>query len=181
MRRRMKSTTGIAIRSGLAVVVAALVAPVLVGAHVGDRVYPIPELTDEMLAQIDLKDGSVDEWSELVGEPAMTPLDFKEDFNGQDYDPADLDFRVWLAWHDTLERLYLAAVLSDDELGALPDPSDPSLLRSYDSISMAVDGDHSGGSAIAPCVQGCTEAELLVNDSQIQQYDAVAFRTGFDS
>ena len=28
------------------------------GAHSGDRVFPIPELTDEMLAQIYLDDGS---------------------------------------------------------------------------------------------------------------------------
>ena len=31
-------------------------------AHVGDRVYPIAYLSDEMLERIDLEDGLVDEW-----------------------------------------------------------------------------------------------------------------------
>ena len=47
-----------------------------VDAHVGDRVYPISELTDEMLAEIQLHDGSVEEWYELIGEPTLTLLDF---------------------------------------------------------------------------------------------------------
>ena len=42
---------------------ALLLASVLsVQAHLGDRVYPIPYLTDEMLEQIQLDDGLVDEW-----------------------------------------------------------------------------------------------------------------------
>ena len=45
-------------------------------AHLGDRVYPVTYLSDEMLERIDLKDGLVDEWYELVGEPSMTLLDF---------------------------------------------------------------------------------------------------------
>ena len=45
-------------------------------AHVGDRVYPIAELTDDMLAQIDLKDGSVDDWIEVLGEPSPDALGF---------------------------------------------------------------------------------------------------------
>lgn len=40
-----------------------------------DRLYPIPELTDEMRDRIDLKDGSVDDWLEVLGEPTLTPLD----------------------------------------------------------------------------------------------------------
>ena len=42
------------------------------GAHVGDRLYPIAYLSEEMLAQIQLHYGRIDEWYELVGEPAMT-------------------------------------------------------------------------------------------------------------
>ena len=48
------------------------------GAHSGGRVYPIVELTDEMLEQIQLDDGTVDEWFELIGEPTMTLLDFSD-------------------------------------------------------------------------------------------------------
>ena len=45
-------------------------------AHSGNRLYPFYELTDEMLEQIDLYDGFIDEWYE-IGEPCMTLLDFK--------------------------------------------------------------------------------------------------------
>ena len=41
-----------------------------------DRLYPIRELTDEMRARIDLRDGSVEDWEEILGEPTLTPLDF---------------------------------------------------------------------------------------------------------
>ena len=40
--------------------------------------FPIPELTDAMLAEVQL-DGFVDEWSDLIGEPVMTMLDFGVD------------------------------------------------------------------------------------------------------
>ena len=37
-----------------------------------DRLYPFRELTDEMVAQIDLKDGSIEDWLEVLGEPTLT-------------------------------------------------------------------------------------------------------------
>ena len=82
------------------------------GAHVGDRLYPIVYLSDEMLAEIQLDDGSVDEWYELVGEPTLSLLDFKEEIANSPLDPSDLDFRIWLAWHDEPARLYVAFVAS---------------------------------------------------------------------
>ena len=45
-------------------------------AHSGSRLYPFYELTDEMLEEIDIHDGLIDEWYE-IGEPSMTLLDFK--------------------------------------------------------------------------------------------------------
>ena len=50
------------------------------GAHVGDRLYPIAYLSEEMLAQIQLHDGRIDEWYELLGEPTLTLLDFAPPF-----------------------------------------------------------------------------------------------------
>ena len=41
-------------------------------AHVGDEIYPFLELLDEDLARIDLNDGSVDDWLEVLGEPSLT-------------------------------------------------------------------------------------------------------------
>ena len=49
--------------------------PARADAHVGGRVFPIPELTDEMLAVIQL-DGDVHEWFDQIGEPALTSVDF---------------------------------------------------------------------------------------------------------
>ena len=40
--------------------------------HVGDEIYPFFELLDEDLDLIDLTDGSVDDWLEVVGEPSLT-------------------------------------------------------------------------------------------------------------
>ena len=49
--------------------------PAPADAHVGERVYPIAYVTDEMVEHIRVDDGSVDEWYELVGEPSLTTLD----------------------------------------------------------------------------------------------------------
>ena len=84
------------------------------GAHVGSLVVPFAEVTDEMLSEIYL-DGSVEEWSDLIGEPAMTLLDFEpERKEVGSLDPSDIDFRIWLAWHDEPARLYVAFVAADD-------------------------------------------------------------------
>lgn len=64
------------------------------GAHVGERVFPVYELTDEMLEEIRLDDGLVDEWMDLFGGPSMTLLDFKEENAQSVRDPSDLDFRI---------------------------------------------------------------------------------------
>ena len=142
-------------------------------AHVGDRVYPISELTDEMLAQIDLKDGLWDEWRELMGEPTMTILDFRKIFEEQEFDLADLDLSLWLAWHDALNRFYVAAVLSDDQAGSVETFQDPSSFNRHDSITLKVDGDHSGGELVVPCHQNCTDEEILLLDDDTQTYDAI--------
>ena len=154
MRRRMKKTTGIAIR-GLAVVAAVLVVPILVEAHVGDRVFPIPELTDEMLAQIDLRDGLVDDWIDVVGEPLLTPVDFAltsatpiheglVDAPGT-FNAADFDFRIWLAWHDKSDRLVVAGQFVDDIFVNDPEGfGEFFFFDDYDVVRLHVDGDHSG-------------------------------------
>ena len=107
-------------------------------AHEGDRVYPILEITDDMLAQIDLRDGTTDEWPDLLGEPTLKTIDFEmDDFS---YDPSDLDFAVWLGWHEELDRIYFAGAFVDDVYLETVGSS----FRSYrDYIQLTVDGDHS--------------------------------------
>ncbi len=150
------------------------------GAHVGDRVYPIAYLSDQMLERIDLEDGSVDEWYELIGEPTMTLLDFTEEWEDSAPDPADLDFRIWLAWHDEPARLYVAFVASDDVYKNTHDYSvDWSTsvrhrLYTHDSIMLAVDGDHSGGAGCS----SCSEEEWLEISGHTQRYGAIARTNG---
>ena len=118
-------------------------------AHVGDRVYPIAYLTDEMVEHIRVDDGSVDEWHELVGEPSLTILDCSDKQWNEPFDPSDLDFRIWLAWHDDPARFYVAFVGSDDAYENDHDYSVDSffrdLIHTHDSIRFSVDADHAGG------------------------------------
>ena len=43
----------------------------------------------------------------------MTLLDFTDSSDSSELDPLDLDFRIWLAWHDDPARFYVAFVASD--------------------------------------------------------------------
>ena len=115
--------------------------PLAADAHTGDRVYPIVELTDEMLAQIDLKDVSVQDWIDVLGEPVLTALDFETDIGS--YNPADMDFRIWLAWHDESDKLFVAGQFADDATqveGSIYENA----RWEIDRVSLFVDGDHSG-------------------------------------
>ena len=86
------------------------------GSHVGDRVYPVTYISDEMLSEIRLDDGSVDEWYDPVGPSCHERLlAASADEDGSIPDPADLHFRL-LDWpgHDDLPRYYVAYVACDD-------------------------------------------------------------------
>ena len=116
-------------------------------AHSGDRLYPFYELTDEMLEKIDLHDGLIDDWYE-IGEPSMTLLDFKTVQDFIPADPSNLDFRIWLAWHDESNRIFAAFIVSDEEYKNTHDRSGTgrqSFIIENDSITLLLDADHSGG------------------------------------
>ena len=71
------------------------------GAHVGDRLYPISYLSEETLAALDLDNANVEDWVEAVGEPTLTLLDFdlRPSYTQvTSYGPSNLDFRIWLGW-----------------------------------------------------------------------------------
>ena len=152
------------------------------GAHVGNRVFPIAELTDEMLAEIQL-DGSVDEWFDLIDEPTLTRLDFVAELEEEDsQDPSDIDFRIWLAWHDEPARLYVAFVASDDFYQNTHD-YDVDWLTSFrddmifsvpnDGIVLGIDGDHSGGPG-----RDDTGAIPLEVTGETQVYEAISRTPG---
>ena len=116
-----------------------------------DRIYPIVQLTDRDVAEIDVTDGSVEDWENIAGEPTLTPLDFAEPFFSS-YDPSDMDFRIWLGWHDATDRIFFAMERVDDVYVNEFDREDEFLrimIFHDSSVSFAVDGDHSGG-AVGP-------------------------------
>ena len=116
-----------------------LMMPLLVGvassclAHVGDRLVHIFEINDDMILDIDIHDGSIEDWLSVIGEPTLTAGEFMG-WESQ-YDPADFDFRVWLAWHRSSSRVYVAVQGIDDEFVEGGDGG----------FQLEIDGDHSGG------------------------------------
>ena len=118
-------------------------------AHVGDRILPVYEITEDAAALVDLMDGQVDEW-ELMGPPTATGLDFVAQDNGVferlAFEPSDLDFRIWLGWSASPPRIYAAIIRIDDryvnEWGEDP-PDQP--MAHHDAFRILIDADHSGG------------------------------------
>ena len=136
--------------------------------HVGDRVYPIYQLTDEMVERIDIGDGSVDEWMEL--DPSLTLVDFGLIPDASDIterDPADLDFRIWLGWVPSPSRIYVAAIVADDVY--FNDNE-----RFVDHLTLGIDADHSGGLWFWSSEPGAdAETERVLQASNVQWYDAL--------
>lgn len=143
-------------------------------AHVGDRVFAIPEITDDMLSSISLADGTVDEWPMLFGAPTLTVLDFSLfPLPGDaEYDPSDLAFEIWMGWHGASDRLYVAAQFVDNlyrnELGA----PQVDLFQECDSMALLIDGDHSGGKF------HYYSGETGVDNHQAQWYEAIPEMSG---
>ena len=153
--------------------------------HLGGRVFPIPYLTDEMVENIQLDDGLVNEWTELVGEPTMTLLDFVEERWQSPFDPSSLDFQIWLAWHDDPARIYLAFVGSDDvyrntqdfSVDWIPSLKDDFVWGQNDCIALAIDSNHSGGAGLPPGGESPSE-DLLRASGETQYYEAIARTSG---
>ena len=150
-------------------------------AHIGDRLYPIFELTDADLEAIDLHDGSTGNWLDIVGEPTLTAIEFSAHTALEPYDPADMDFRIWLAWHDGTNRIYVAMEQADDIYINMFDSNifEQSGMSGYDSsIRLSLDGDHSGGAyASLPC---CSDEQAFEYARQAQFYTAIGETIGED-
>ncbi len=144
-------------------------------AHSGNRLYPFYELTDEMLREINIHDGFIDEWYE-IGEPTMTLLDFKTNDDFVPRDPSNLDFRIWLAWHDELNRIYAAFIVVDDEYSNNHDWSGENVIPQVDlndSITLYLDADHNGGRGTRPGGGSPLEEKLPIFGAA-QKYDAIS-------
>ena len=141
-----------------------------------ERVFPIFELTDEDVALMDVTDGSIEDWLEVVGEPSLTALNFEAESRLDPYDPLDLDFRIWLAWHGATHHLYVAMERADDlyvneYLQEDLNMPGETMLRHDSSMALVVDGDHSGGKYFYFSGQADSEEERrLLHNQQAQLY-----------
>ena len=101
-------------------------------AHIGDEIYPFYELLDEDLHRIDLTDGSVDDWLDVLGEPSLTAAYFYYPYSS--YDPTNCDNRFWLAWHRRSGTLWVAMERFDEiylnnYAGEILEPGLPTMFR----------------------------------------------------
>ena len=155
---------------------AAILAAPAAHAHVGDQIYPFFELLDEDLDRIDLTDGSVEDWLEVIGEPSLTASDFL--WLNNPYDPSELDFRMWLAWHQGSSTLWIAMERFDDLYFNLYDADKPWEMQLWDSsLRFKVDGDHTGGEYsyfLGWNCAGCSPEQVLESHRQAQEWMAIA-------
>ncbi len=149
-------------------------------AHIGDEVYLFYELLDEDLHRIDLTDGSVEDWHDVLGEPSLTAAAFY--YPDSHYDPGNVDNRFWLGWHRRSGTLWVAMERFDDiyhnnYAGEINEWGFPTMNRWDSSFSFMVDGDHSGGRYLFGnnSCDGCTVEEInLQNNRQAQHWLAIA-------
>ena len=144
-------------------------------AQQSERVYPIFELTDEDVAMIDIKDGYIDDWEEVVGEPTLTAIELRTYPQEGLYDPADMDLRIWLAWHRATSRIYVAMERADDVFvnDFNRGGGNDTMGHNDSSIGIIVDADHSGGE-YAGIAELTPEEDLLYYNYQAQWYQALA-------
>jgi hypothetical protein len=140
----------------------------------------IPELTDEDLARINLHDGSVQDWLQVVGEPTLRPTDMEIFIYSSRlyHDPGDLDFRIWLGWHGASGRFYVALERADDIHVNRFDRSvrgftQASMITQDPTISLAIDGDNGGEFPIPYGVESSTSEFRLQANKGAQAYNAI--------
>ena len=145
-------------------------------AHIGEDVYLLFEYSEADLADIDLSDGSIEDWEDVIGEPAFLPTDLYQDptvGDGDQYDPADLDYRIWVGYNGNSGHMWFAMERVDnDYFGREYDGCYP---WNYEAIELMLDGDHSGGDYTGSANPDWTNAEATLNNNRhAQQYIAVA-------
>ncbi len=144
-------------------------------AHIGERVFLLFEAPDSDLADIDLRDGTVEDWEDVFGEPSWLPGDFFADptvGDGAQYDPADMDYSIWTGWSQSGHIWFAMDRLDDVYFGREYDGASP---WNYEAIEVMLDGDHTGGDYTGSANEDWTDEEKLLNNNRTaQQYIAVA-------
>jgi len=150
-------------------------------AHVG-RDIQIFELSTEDLP--DLKDGSIQDWEDVLGDNFLTMDDFETlddgGHGGAPKDPADMDYKVYLAWNSREQRIYVGVDRTDNIYLNNVNPDEALDGWQWDSIEVYLDGDHSGGQYnlfSADDVGGADQVQIL-QARQAQQWLIVPESTG---
>ncbi len=147
-----------------------------VNAHIGEDVYMIFEISDADLEDIDLFDADISDWEDVVGAASLRPQDFYADptvGDGAQYDPADLDYRIWIAWNETRNVLYLAVERIDNTYINEYGGGAPASVWRQDSVEFMVDGDHSGGQYNFGNMEDFTDEEKARHqNAQAQKWNA---------
>ena len=114
-------------------------------AHAGEQILSIYELPTEDLP--DLRDGTLEDWEEVLGDAYLTHDDFTamEVGSGDPIDPSDLALKIYMAWNSMDQRLYMAWERVDDEYVNTYEGGDVFDTWMQDGVEFYVDGDHSGG------------------------------------
>ena len=134
-----------------------------VSAHQGDMIYPIYELPTSQLPS--LGDDTLRDWDAVLPHSSLDHNSFvsRSDETGTP-DPADLAWRVFLAWHLGSQRVYFAIERIDDEFV-------DGFMEGL--VHLVIDGDHSGG-PITYDHEDYSPAEWLTLDSVEAQWYLLA-------
>jgi hypothetical protein len=166
-------------KSLLAVLAVGLVIGLAGGAsaHIGDTIYLLFEIPDADIADIDLRDVSIEDWEDVVGDPSLLATDFFADptvGEGAQYDPADLDYRIWLGWNETGGTLWMGMERVDDVYINEYAGGELGQLWRHDAIEFMLDGDHTGGDYTGSADENWTDEEKKLNNNRTaQQYVAI--------
>lgn len=149
----------------------ALVVASLAGNRLSAHEPPGGQIAARHVLSVPVVDGELDDWDDIP--PALQLDDFTDLVSGESglgADATDFGLRVWIAWSDMENRLYVAAEVTDD-IHQVDRPAGTATTRIFqdDDMEVFVDADHSGGqyadfSDLAP------EDQLARNGTQANHF-----------
>ena len=106
----------------------------------GEFVLSVPLLRSQEVSALDVTDGSLTDWREVLGEPTLRTTDlFGEEGFAFGYWPTIFDVQIWIAVDPGRSRVYLAMERWDDK------HEDEPVEGYFDGqVELMIDADHSG-------------------------------------
>ena len=96
---------------------------------------------------------------------------------GARYDPADLDYRIWLGWNGNSNTLHMAMERVDDVYINEYSGGDLGQLWRHDAIEFMVDGDHTGGDYSGYANENWSDGQMMLNGNRTAQLDVAVADT----